>query len=341
MNLITYFEGLNFVNPQHLALLKQSVEEFNQWRSQNWTMKPDLSGADLRGANLFQANLSDANLAGADLRGANMVNVEARSADFEQADLAGAQMQGANLAMSNMTRTNFQQANLMGASLADSCLVEANFSQANCMAAKFSSSNLLRSIFYDAKVKGAKFDSTNINEAHIYAEQFMEAEIPLEIMGTLEGKKRRGKRFALAFISFSIVFIIGFFLFFWIFTAQEPGAFNTRLRSAIHLELGNLCSYMGLWDQVIRNLEVTLRYDQRNERAHNLIADAYRNQGDFRNAVKHYRIYVDLVGSDTMKARAAKEFLYKHKRLEREYREAEEKRKKKEEEAKKKESGKK
>ncbi len=46
------------VNFEHLALLKQGVEAWNQWRQAN----PDLSEPDLRGANLEGADLSWANL---------------------------------------------------------------------------------------------------------------------------------------------------------------------------------------------------------------------------------------------------------------------------------------
>ena len=39
-------------NPEHLEILKQGVEAWNQWREQNPQTKPDLSGAILREANL-------------------------------------------------------------------------------------------------------------------------------------------------------------------------------------------------------------------------------------------------------------------------------------------------
>ncbi len=37
-------------NPEHLKILKQGVEAWNQWREQNPQTKPDLSGVDLGGA---------------------------------------------------------------------------------------------------------------------------------------------------------------------------------------------------------------------------------------------------------------------------------------------------
>jgi len=36
-------------NPEHLKILKQGVEDWNQWRKDNPDIKPGLSEADLRG----------------------------------------------------------------------------------------------------------------------------------------------------------------------------------------------------------------------------------------------------------------------------------------------------
>jgi len=39
-------------NQQHVAILKQGVQEWNAWRQQNPAVTPDLSKGNLRGANL-------------------------------------------------------------------------------------------------------------------------------------------------------------------------------------------------------------------------------------------------------------------------------------------------
>jgi hypothetical protein len=36
-------------NPKHLAIIKQGVEAWNDWRSAQHRVKPDLRGADLSG----------------------------------------------------------------------------------------------------------------------------------------------------------------------------------------------------------------------------------------------------------------------------------------------------
>jgi hypothetical protein len=97
-------------NQEHLAILKQGVEPWNQWRRDNPDILPDLSYADLRemhleGAYLRRCNLLEANLFGTHLEGANLMN-----AILERADLRLA-------FFSNATRLN--RANLGGKSKDD------------------------------------------------------------------------------------------------------------------------------------------------------------------------------------------------------------------------------
>jgi hypothetical protein len=59
-------------NPEHLAILKQGVDVWNEWRKQEKHVVPDLSDADLKGADLIEASLSHANLTGAFLTGGGL-----------------------------------------------------------------------------------------------------------------------------------------------------------------------------------------------------------------------------------------------------------------------------
>lgn len=77
-------------NQEHLALLKQGVEPWNQWRSTNPDILPDLSYADLRemhleGAYLRRCNLREANLSGANLQNAVLERADLRLAFFSNA----------------------------------------------------------------------------------------------------------------------------------------------------------------------------------------------------------------------------------------------------------------
>src|SRR5262245_5198642 len=94
-------------NPEHLAILKSGVDNWNRWRTELQSGRypsPDLSGADLSGANLKRANMTawvdrvevKVNLSGSSLREAH-----ATEADFKGADLRGANLHGAFLAGCN------------------------------------------------------------------------------------------------------------------------------------------------------------------------------------------------------------------------------------------------
>ena len=92
---------------EHVALLKQGVEAWNQWRRENPHARPDLSQANLSGAHLYEADLSHTNLFWADLANANL-----HKANFSGASLFGANLCGANL----------HQAHLCDADLSDTGL---------------------------------------------------------------------------------------------------------------------------------------------------------------------------------------------------------------------------
>ncbi len=144
-------------DPQHLDLLKQGVEAWNQWRETNYFIVPDLSGADLSRANLNQvnlagaylcevdlrmANLSDANLTGADLRGANLKGANLRGTTLNQTNLAGTDLGGAHLMLANLIEANLTWVNLIEANLKVANLTKANLSEANLKMANLSEANL-------------------------------------------------------------------------------------------------------------------------------------------------------------------------------------------------------
>ena len=58
-----------------LAILKQDVPVWNEWRRKNPGVASNLSGANLRFANLPRAYFSGANLRNADLTGANLTSL--------------------------------------------------------------------------------------------------------------------------------------------------------------------------------------------------------------------------------------------------------------------------
>jgi hypothetical protein len=87
-------------NEEHLAILRQGVDVWNEWRRLSPDIRPDFSGA-----NLLLTNLGGAYLIYADLMYTNLSYVDLSHADLQRADLTGANLTGANL-----TEADFSQA---------------------------------------------------------------------------------------------------------------------------------------------------------------------------------------------------------------------------------------
>ncbi|MEL7034600.1 MAG: pentapeptide repeat-containing protein [Cyanobacteria bacterium J06592_8] len=112
------------VDKRQLAILKQGVAVWNQWRDENPKIKPDLKGADLRAAilrlsNLHNINFSQTDLGATDLKGVDLWYANLARANLEAADLRGANLWGVNLSQTQVLQTNFQGAILTGACIGD------------------------------------------------------------------------------------------------------------------------------------------------------------------------------------------------------------------------------
>jgi hypothetical protein len=120
-------------NTRHLAILKEGVDIWNNWRMEHLAIRPnltdaDLSSLDLHNAELFEANLHGANLAGANLRRANFAKSDLNDAFLKGADLRAAFLVGTSLRVADLTETDMQAAQLQSAELFETRLVGSNFS---------------------------------------------------------------------------------------------------------------------------------------------------------------------------------------------------------------------
>lgn len=176
---------------QHVALLKQGVEAWNQWRETNYPIVPDLSGADLSRANLNHVNLtgaylcevdltmaslSDANLTGADLRGANLKGANLRGTTLNQANLAGTDLSGAHLMLANLIEANLTWVNLSEANLKVANLSKANLSEANLKMANLSGANLSEVNFRLANLSEANLRMVNLSGANLEKTQSLKTD---------------------------------------------------------------------------------------------------------------------------------------------------------------------
>jgi uncharacterized protein YjbI with pentapeptide repeats len=116
-------------NPEHLAILRQGVTEWNQWREREPAVWPDLLGADLPAARLDGVNLQNANLLRANLEAASLTNANLRNVNLKEASLRGASLSGADLQEANLYRAKLQQAKLDRANLVHASLVKAEIEE--------------------------------------------------------------------------------------------------------------------------------------------------------------------------------------------------------------------
>ena len=150
-------------NPEHLAKLKEGVEAWNQWRSQNSAIRPDLRRADLQETDLFEANLSRVNLRRADLNRADL-----RRADFSEADIRGAILDGANLSGADLREANLHGSHLNGAHFNGANLYRANLSAADIGGTEFTKANLGEANLNEANLSSAYLDGANLTGADLH-----------------------------------------------------------------------------------------------------------------------------------------------------------------------------
>jgi uncharacterized protein YjbI with pentapeptide repeats len=140
-------------NPEHLAILKQGVEQWNKWREEHPDMRPDLSGAELK-----HTRLTEADLRGVNLTSANLESSVADGSSFRRADLTLAVMNLASLNGADLYRANLEEAELEGAHLRGADLEGVDLSRAHLIGADLSEGVDLRS---------AKLEGTNLTHADL------------------------------------------------------------------------------------------------------------------------------------------------------------------------------
>jgi len=154
-------------NQEHLALFKQSIDAWNQWRTNNTQIRPDLSGANLIGVDLKMSNLIGANLSKGDLSSANLIGADLMGADLSGTNLIRAILIGADLLGANLTEANLSEANLSEVNLSEANLSGATLSGANLRRAPLSRTNLTGANFSGAYLSGANLTGANLTGANL------------------------------------------------------------------------------------------------------------------------------------------------------------------------------
>jgi Pentapeptide repeats (8 copies) len=149
-------------NQEHLAILNQGVEAWNQWRREYSDILPDFKEADLSDANLAGANLSGANFTRAYLKKADLSRADLRKANLNYTHFIEAKLINADLSRALLDGTNFCTANLLGADLSDANLTGANLSGANLINADLSRANLSYATLVDTDLTKATLTQCTI-----------------------------------------------------------------------------------------------------------------------------------------------------------------------------------
>lgn len=141
-------------NLEHLKILKQGAEIWNNWRKTNPKTQVDLVGIELPGCDLRSFDLSGALLGRSDLRDANFNNAHLNEADISDANLNGANFGRADLYQSKLSGSSMYEANFRRAYLAGADLSRCNLSKAELDGAYFYGANLKWAMLVGARGYG-------------------------------------------------------------------------------------------------------------------------------------------------------------------------------------------
>jgi uncharacterized protein YjbI with pentapeptide repeats len=154
-------------NPAHEALLRQGLEEWNQWRTWNPSVTPDLTGVSMSAAVLPGVDLSHARLSGATL-----IRARLEGSDLRFADLRRAQLHETNFSDADLSRANLDGALLPGAKLRGARLVAASLHRAQLTVVDFRKADLREAVLEECDLReslgtGASLVKANLTGADL------------------------------------------------------------------------------------------------------------------------------------------------------------------------------
>ena len=155
-------------NPAHETLLRQGVEEWNDWRAQNGSVTPDLTGLSMAAAKLDGIDLSHARLKGATLirsklNGADLRHADLRDAMLHEIVLNDADLFRANLENAVLASAKLRRARLYGVNLAGAQITVVDFREADFRDARLKNVDLRESLGTGACLEGADLTGAELN----------------------------------------------------------------------------------------------------------------------------------------------------------------------------------
>ncbi len=159
-------------NEEHLAVLRQGVDAWNEWKANHPDIRPNLSfatsnGISIRGAKISGIDLSQTNLSRADLSRADLIGANLSEANLSESYLSEADLIGANLSSADLSSADLISANLIGANLTKAYLSGADLSKANLSGADFIEAKLIGSKLSGVNLSGANLSNANLSGAYL------------------------------------------------------------------------------------------------------------------------------------------------------------------------------
>lgn len=154
-------------NPAHEAVLRQGAAEWNDWRSANPSLTPDLVGLRMSAVNLTGCDLSHAQLASACLIRAKLEGADLRYADLTGAELHEAELSDADLFHSKLAKAWLPGAKLRRARLFGAVLDGAQVTIVDFRKADFRRASLRQTDLRESLGTGASFEEADLTEAEL------------------------------------------------------------------------------------------------------------------------------------------------------------------------------
>jgi len=170
---------------EHCDILATGVDAWNEWRSANPDVGPDLSGADLSGMDLAsptplqdtgEGPVGEMGIEGK--RGlrvrrlirsdeSSVTGVRSAGLDLHSTDLEGANLSGADLTGATLKHATLRGANLTKATLSFARADDADFRDSSLEGADLTACSLMRCKFTDANLKTAKLSGADLSAANM------------------------------------------------------------------------------------------------------------------------------------------------------------------------------
>jgi hypothetical protein len=180
---------------EHLDILKQGLQIWDQWREEYPDVQPDLREADLSGFVLKEADLSETNLSGANLNGADLSSATLSDAFLNYAFLIRADLSGARLGGTIFTGANLSKASLMGADLSGTNLNNTFLCGADLSSAMLSDASLNNTDLREITLIGTTLIRTTLSYSSLHQSKIgwtIFADIDLSTVKGLETIKHVG-----------------------------------------------------------------------------------------------------------------------------------------------------